>query len=412
MSSAEVVTGPDGTTGPRVLLAPDKFKGTLTGQEAADAMGAGVRDWAPTAQVRKVVVADGGEGTVEAALSAGASAVTTAVQGPLGEVVMARWAVLGSMAVIELSAASGLQLLNPSDATARRAHTFGTGQLIRAALDRGMTHIVIGVGGSASTDGGTGLLRALGARFLDSSDGMLELGGADLVRLARVDLSALDPRLQGTTLTVICDVAVPLLGTDGAIAVFSSQKGASPAVQGLLERGLSTFATVIEQTTGRDIAALNWGGAAGGTAGGLHGVLGAEFVSGIEFIADLAGLAQHLAWADLVVTGEGSFDRQSLHGKAPLGVIERAVAAGVPAMIVAGQIQLESEQLRLVGASAWASAEQSAPRPQQAVGPSAAYWVRQATHRALRMIGQDGANAAGSAPGVRPVAAISTTDDG
>ncbi|MGC0274470.1 glycerate kinase [Pseudactinotalea sp. Z1739] len=391
-------------------MAPDKFKGTLTGLEAANAISAGVRDWAPDAQVRHVVVADGGEGTVEAVLAAGADAVATTVQGPLGDQVTAGWAVLGSMAVIELSAASGLQLLRPSDSTARYAHTFGSGQLIRAALDRGINRIVIGVGGSASTDGGTGLLRALGARFLDSSGGEVELGGAELVRLAKVDLSGLDPRLRGATLTVICDVAAPLLGFDGATAAFSTQKGASRDTQEVLEDGLATLAAVIDHATGRDIASLSWGGAAGGTAGGLHGVLGAGFVSGIDFIAELAGLAEHLAWADLVITGEGSFDRQSLQGKAPLGVVERAVASGVPAVVVAGRIQMAPEQMRLIGVSAWASAEETAPRPHEAIGPSPAYWVRQATRRALHAFDWSGTGAAVTPLGGIPVKRTTTTD--
>lgn len=375
--------------GPRVLVAPDKFKGTLTGQQAAEAISAGVIEWAPTAQVRTVVVADGGEGTVEAALAAGGTATTTTVRGPLGDPVTATWAVLGTMAVIELSAASGLQLLEPSDDTAGRAHTFGTGELVRAALDHGLTRIVIGVGGSASTDGGTGLLAALGARFLDAEGQRVELGGADLVRLAAIDLSGLDPRLRDVTLTVVCDVAAPLLGPDGAIAMFSAQKGAGAETQQVLERGLSTLAAVIGRATGRDIAALDWAGAAGGTAGGLYGLLGAEYVSGIDFIADLTGLAEHLAWADLVITGEGSFDRQSLRGKAPLGVIDHAGAAQVPVVLVAGRIQMADEELRRIGVRSWASAEDSAPKPRQAVGPAAAHWVRKATRRALDDLGGD-----------------------
>lgn len=390
-----------------MLLAPDKFKGTLTGQEAAEAMSAGVHDWEPEAEVRQVVVADGGEGTVEAAVGAGATPVATTVQGPLGERVTAEWAVLGSTAIIELSAASGLQLLHPSDATAGSAHTFGTGELVRAALDKGMTRIVIGVGGSASTDGGTGLLSALGARFLDASGHPLGLGGADLVRLAEVDLAELDPRLHSVTLTVICDVAAPLLGPDGAIAMFSRQKGASPATQDVLERGLTTLAAVIERTTRRDIAALSWGGAAGGTAGGLHGILGAEFVSGIDFIADMTGLAEHLAWADLVITGEGSFDRQSLRGKAPLGVIDRAIAAGVPAVVVAGRVQMAPEQLRLLGIQAWAAADETAPDPRDAVGPGAGHWVQRATYRALHELASSGTP---TPPAAHPARTSPSTD--
>lgn len=392
----------------RVLVAPDKFKGTLTGRQAADAITAGVRDWAGDAEVRHVVVADGGEGTVEAALGAGASAVTTTVQGPLGEPVPAVWAVHGSMAVIELSAGSGLQLVTPSEKTARSAHTFGTGELVRAALDRGLTRIVIGVGGSASSDGGTGLLRALGVRFLDTAGAALDLGGAALEHLAEVDLSGLDERLQGVSLTVICDVAAPLLGPDGAIAGFSVQKGADRDTQEVLERGLATLAAAIDRVAGRDIAALSWGGAAGGTAGGLHGVLGAEFVSGIDFIAELTGLAAHVDWADVVITGEGSFDRQSLQGKAPLGVIERAVAAGVPAVVVAGRVELEAEQLRLVGVTAWASAEASAPQPHESVGPDAARWVRRAAANALQALARTGT----SAPEGHPTRATSTTHGG
>jgi glycerate kinase len=366
----------------RVLVAPDKFKGTLTAPEAAAALAAGVQRALPSAEVRLLPVADGGEGTVAAVLAAGGHRRTAEVQGPLGGPLAVDWAELGDRAVIEVAAASGLQHVRPDDATAAAASTDGTGQLIGLALDAGLRHVVLGLGGSASTDGGTGILRALGARFLDSESEPLPPGGGSLARLATVDLTGLDGRLAETSVTLCCDVRSPLLGPAGAAAVFAPQKGASAATIPRLEMGLARLASLLRSATGRDAAALDWGGAAGGCAGGLHAGLGATFVPGFDLLADLVGLDRHLAWADLVVVGEGSLDDQSLAGKAPIALAARAARYGAAVVAVAGRIDVSAEALRDVGILAAAGADDLAGSVDAALAEPAR-WAQAAAERVV-----------------------------
>lgn len=345
----------------RVLVAPDKFKGTLTAPEAAAALAAGVRRVLPSADVRLLPVADGGEGTVAAVLAAGGRRHTAEVQGPLGRTLTADWAELDGRAVIEVAAASGLQHVRPDDATAQAAGTDGTGELISRALDAGLQHVVLGLGGSATTDGGTGILRALGAHFVDAAGEPLPPGGGALARLAAVDLTGLDDRLAQTSVTLCCDVRSPLLGPAGAAAVFGPQKGASAVTVPALEEGLARLAALLLPATGRDAAALDWGGAAGGCAGGLYAGLGAVFMPGFDLLADLIGLDRHLAWTDLVVVGEGSLDAQSLAGKAPIALAGRAARHGIPVLAVAGRVDVSGAALRDAGiAAAAASADMAA----------------------------------------------------
>ncbi|WP_308259555.1 glycerate kinase [Pseudonocardia sp. H11422] len=368
----------------RVLVSPDKFKGTLTAPQAASALGAGVRRALPDADVRLLPVADGGEGTVDALLAAGGVRRTAWVRDPLGRPVTVDWAEVDGAAVIELAAASGLRHVRPDDSTAVAADTYGTGQLIRQVLDAGLRHIVLGLGGSASTDGGTGILRALGTRFLDAAGEPIAPGGGALARLASVDLGRLDGRLAQTKVTLCCDVRSPLLGPAGAAAVFAPQKGASTASVATLEHGLSRLAATLRAATGRDAAALDWGGAAGGCAGGLHAVLGATFAPGFDLLADLVGLDRHLAWADLVLVGEGSLDSQSLAGKAPIALSVRAARLGVPVVAVAGRVDVDATPLRELGILAALGAVDVAGSVKAALADPAR-WTQAAAERVLGM---------------------------
>jgi glycerate 2-kinase len=371
------------TAQPRILISPDKFKGTLSAPRAAAAIEAGIRRVLPNADIRLLPIADGGEGTVDAVLVAGARAHTATVGDPLGRPVQATWAALGSTAVVEISAASGLAHVLPTDDTALRSDTFGTGELIRQALENGAETIVVGLGGSASTDGGTGILRALGVRFLDQHGQLLTPGGGQLDRLHSVDLSGLHPRALTTPFVLCCDVSSPLLGPSGAANVFGPQKGAGPATIQRLEAGLATLAEVLSAATGRDAAVLSWGGAAGGSAAGLHAALGATFRQGIDEVAELLDFETQLEWADLLVVGEGSLDQQSLAGKAPIGLAQRAQRQGVPAIAVCGRLEVPAGDLLDHGIHAVASATDVALSTAQALRDPAK-WAAAAAEQAVR----------------------------
>ncbi|MCF7552276.1 glycerate kinase [Pseudonocardia sp. WMMC193] len=367
---------------PRVLVAPDKFKGTLTAVEAAAAIADGVRDALPDARVRELPIADGGEGTVDAVVAAGGTRHTTLLAGPQGDPMPTRWASLGDQAVIELAAADGLQLLTPSRTSALTAGSGRTGELVRAALDAGFRRIVVGLGGSAGTDGGSGLLAALGARFLTADDRPVGPGGGGLSHLARVDLTGLDPRLADCELVLCCDVASPLLGPTGAAAVFGPQKGAGPDEVVALEAGLARLAAALRTATGRDATAIDWGGAAGGVSGGLYAALDARFAPGVDYVCDLLGLDAHLADSDLVVVGEGRMDSSSLAGKAPVGVARRAAALGVPAVAVVGALRLTEGAAADAGIRAVHSAVAEAGSADRALAEPPR-WLRAAARRAV-----------------------------
>lgn len=334
----------------RIVIAPDKFKGSMTAPEVAAHLRAGLLAADPRLDVDLVPVADGGEGTLDAALAAGFDRHITTVDGPTGEPIEAAIAIRGSQAVIEMALASGLAVLPGGLLKAREASSIGTGQLIRFALDRGCTSIVLGVGGSANTDGGAGLLAGLGAALLDDDGAALPGGGAALARLAWIDLSGLDPRLATTTFTLASDVDNPLLGANGAAAVFGPQKGATPDDVAQLDRALARFVAVLEQELGpraRAQAEAPGAGAAGGVGYAALAVLNAQRRPGIDVVLELTGLARKLDGADLVITGEGSLDEQSLGGKTPLGV---AHAAGdIPVVAVCGRSTLTTEQAAAAG---------------------------------------------------------------
>ncbi|WP_411099660.1 glycerate kinase [Streptomyces sp. x-45] len=341
----------DGTR--RVLVAADKFKGSLTAVEVAERVTAGLRRVVPDVLVEALPVADGGDGTVAAAIAAGFERREVRVAGPLGDEVTAAYALREDTAVVEMAEASGLQRLPEGVLAPLTASTYGSGELLRAALDAGARTIVFGVGGSATTDGGAGMLAALGARFLDGDGEPVAPGGGGLAGLASADLSGLDPRLSDVELVLASDVDNPLTGPKGAPAVYGPQKGASPDDVTALDAALAHFAKVLEQTEGvgaraAEYAASPGAGAAGGIGFGAM-LLGARFRPGIEVMLDVLGFAPALDRADLVITGEGSLDEQTLHGKAPAGVAAAARAAGKEVVAVCGRLALPAETLGRAG---------------------------------------------------------------
>lgn len=339
----------DGTR--RVLVAADKFKGSLTAVEVAERVTAGLRRVAPDVTVEALPVADGGDGTVAAAVAAGFERREVRVAGPLGAEVTAAFALRDGTAVVEMAEASGLQRLPAGVLAPLTASTYGSGELLRAALDAGARTIVFGVGGSATTDGGAGMLSALGARFLDARGEPVPPGGGGLAELASADLSGLDPRLSGVELVLASDVDNPLTGPKGAPAVYGPQKGASPDDVAALDAALDRFAKVLEGAVGAraaEYAASPGAGAAGGIGYGAL-LLGARFRPGIEVMLDVLGFGPAVERAGLVITGEGSLDEQTLHGKAPAGVAAAARAAGKEVVAVCGRLALPAEALGRAG---------------------------------------------------------------
>ncbi|WP_394559070.1 glycerate kinase [Aquipseudomonas alcaligenes] len=324
----------------KIVIAPDSFKESLSAPDVAAAIARGWHQVYPEAEVLLRPMADGGEGTVDAVLAAtGGERRECLVRGPLGDPVPAHWGWLGEgTAVLEMAAASGLHWVPRERRDATLTSSFGTGELIRAALDAGATRIILGLGGSATNDGGAGLLQALGVRFLDADDAELPPGGATLARLARVDVSGLDPRLLQARVEIAADVDNPLCGPRGASHVFGPQKGANPQQVELLDAALGHYARVIAATLGDDHSRQPGVGAAGGLGFAAKAFLHAGFRPGIELVAELSGLAAAVQGADLVITGEGRLDSQSLHGKTPVGVARVAKAAGVPVVALAGSL--------------------------------------------------------------------------
>jgi glycerate kinase len=335
----------------RVVLAPDKFKGSLTAAEVAAALATGIHDERPRLETIQLPVADGGDGTVAAALSAGFAEIVVDAVGPTGEPVRASYALDGDRAVVELAAVVGLAKL-PGGFDPLGSSTYGLGQVIADAIRRGATTIVLGLGGSASTDGGAGMAQALGARLLDDNGDELQPGGGSLSRLVRLDLTPLRAMLGSIKIIIASDVDNPLLGPRGAAAVFGPQKGATSDDVEMLERGLQHWSKIVSETTGRDYAGRPGAGAAGGAGFAAQALLDADIEPGIGLILDLIDFDRRIMGADLVVAGEGSLDEQSLAGKAPIGVANAAARAGVPVVAVAGRLQLSPPQLHQAGISA------------------------------------------------------------
>lgn len=335
----------------RIVLAPDSFKESLTAPEAAAAMARGVRSAAPDAEYVEVPLSDGGEGFTDALATAlDARLLEIGVHDALGRPVTGYVARDGDRAILEVAAAVGLDRIAPAERDVLRAESAGVGELIRAALDDGARHLVIGLGGSATTDGGAGMLTALGVRLLDDAGEPIGPVPTGLERLARIDTSGLDPRLADVTVEAACDVSNPLTGPEGAAAVFGPQKGASPAQVEQLDRLLARLAQVAEHTATH--AAAAGAGAAGGLGYALLAFLGATMRTGIDLVTDTVGLGGTVAGADLVITGEGSVDAQTLSGKTPAGVAQVAARAGVPCVVVAGRVAPDADVLLEHGVAA------------------------------------------------------------
>ncbi|MGV0005913.1 MAG: glycerate kinase [Candidatus Porifericomitaceae bacterium WSBS_2022_MAG_OTU9] len=374
----------------KIVIAPDSFKGNLSAVEVARAIERGIKRVLPKARCLLLPVADGGEGTVRA-LSAATDGklVAKKVYGPLGHSVRAAYAISGdgSLAVLEMAAASGLPLLADHERNALQASTYGTGQLMAAAMRRGVKRIIIGIGGSATCDGGVGMAQALGIRFLDKDGRCLEkhMGGGDLGSIAAIDMGAVGRELRRVRVDVACDVDNPLCGRQGAAAVFAPQKGASPSEVKLLDKNLAHLAKIMKRDLGCDVASLPGSGAAGGLGAGLMAFVGGRLQSGVGLVLDAVRLKQSLRGASLVFTGEGRIDSQTLHGKAPAGVAKLARQCKVPVIALGGGLDPSAKGLFAAGVDGLAAAVCSVQSLDEALA-NAKGNVTDAAERAMRLV--------------------------
>jgi len=370
----------------RVLLAPDSFKGALSALEACAAMAEGVRAACPDAMVDLCPVADGGEGTTASMLAAlGGELIEVSVADLLGQDVQAAYARLpDGTAVMEVAAVVSRSLLGVRSPDVLRAHTVGVGQLMTHALEHGAQKLIIGLGGSATTDAGLGMLHALGVRLLDHAGHELPPFPLACLALATLDLAHLHPRLAQAQILVACDVTNPLCGPLGAAQIYGPQKGATAEQLVILEKVLTTFADVVCRTTSRHVAALPGGGAAGGLGAALHGVLGASLHSGIDLVLDVCAFDARVAQADLVVTGEGQTDGQTLHGKVVAGVARRALQQGKPVICLSGAVAQDADRLHELGVTALFSIAQGPSSLEQAMADTRRY-LRTSAREVMRV---------------------------
>jgi len=330
----------------KIVIAPDSFKGNLTAKEVADAVEVGIKRVIQDAEIVKVPMADGGEGTVQALVDATkGQIITIEVTDPLGNLIKADFGILGTQdtAVIEMATASGLPLVPGDKRNPMLTTTYGTGELIRSALDKGCRKLIVGIGGSATVDGGAGMVQALGVRLLDKNGNEIPRGGGGLEHLDHIDVSSLDPRIAETSTIVACDVDNPLVGPQGGPEVFGPQKGATPEMVKMLDRFLDKYADIIKRDVGVDVKNVPGAGAAGGLGAGLMAFLGAHLRSGIDIVIEASGLEKYLKDADIVITGEGKIDRQTIYGKTPIGVARIAKKYGVPVIAFAGNVGDDSQ---------------------------------------------------------------------
>jgi len=349
----------------KVVIAPDSFKGSATAVEVAEALAIGFQQVFPGARIEIVPMADGGEGTVEALVSAtGGKTRSAYVQNPLGDEISAEYGILGDgvTAVIEMSAASGLTLVAEELRNPMVATTYGTGQLIQSALDHGCRRLLIGLGGSATNDGGAGVAMALGASLKTSDGKSIETGGQGLADLAEIDITEIDPRMNETEVVVACDVDNPLTGPHGAAHVYGPQKGATPEIVQILDQNLEHYASVIERYLGKVVTEIPGAGAAGGLGAGLIAFTEAELKPGIDIVTETVELVQRIKEVDLVITGEGRLDAQTIYGKTPVGVAKIARQFGVPVIAIAGGIEGNPSELYQAGITAMVDI---IPRPMQ-----------------------------------------------
>jgi glycerate kinase len=343
----------------KIAIVPNAFKGSLTAMQAAACIERGLKKALPNIATVKIPMADGGDGTLLAIVEATSGRqVRCSVCDPLGRTIRSTFGLSGDgrTSVIEMALASGLALLRPQERNPLLTTSRGTGDLIRAALDRHVNRIVIGIGGSATNDGGTGMARALGVKFFDARDRELPDNGGALSKLSRIDMSGLDKRLKATTISVACDVDNPLFGPHGAAQVYGPQKGATPAMVKQLDAGMKRLATVIQRDLGVKLARLPGAGAAGGLGAGLVAFLGGQIRSGAEIVSGVIDLETKLAGCDLVITGEGRLDGQTASGKAPCGVAKVARKLGIPTIAICGSLGQDAGKVRAMGIAAFFSA--------------------------------------------------------
>ena len=360
----------------KIIVAPDSFKGSLTSIQAANAIEKGIIGAAQTCrepvEVIKVPIADGGEGTVEAIITANkGEIVKTRVLDPLGREIDSFFGILpDNSAVIEMAAASGLNLLGDDERNPMKTTTYGTGQLIKEALDYGCKRIIIGIGGSATNDGGVGMAQALGVSFLDEEGNQIAFGGGELSKISKIDVSLLEPRIKDTVITIASDVKNPLCGPNGASAVYGPQKGATPEMVEILDRNLEHLAAVIKKQLNKDVLNVPGSGAAGGLGAALIAFLEAEFCMGIKLVMELVQLEEKIKNADMVITGEGSTDYQTLFGKVPLGIAKIAKKHNKPVVCISGSLGEGYEELYNEGIEAFFSIVNRPMNLEEAMGRS------------------------------------------
>lgn len=331
-----------------ILIAPDSFKDSLKAIEVARALDLGLKKVLPDAKIRMIPMADGGEGTVESVIDATKGRILKKqVKDPLMREISAFCGISGdgSFAVIEMAAASGLELLETKERNPWITSTYGTGELISYALDQGCRRILLGIGGSATNDCGMGMATALGVKFLDIEGKQLPQGGGALANVRTINMEGLDPRIRETEIRVACDVSNPLTGSQGASFVYGPQKGADAEMVSALDKNLSHFARVIREQLGKDIDAVPGAGAAGGLGGGLMAFLEARLVGGFDMVAESVNFEESVQWADLVITGEGRMDSQTKFGKTPYGVARMALKFGKTVIGVAGTLEEDAHEL-------------------------------------------------------------------
>ena len=372
----------------KIVIAPDSYKGSIYASDAARAMEDGVRRVLPDAEVVLVPVADGGDGTLETLVeTSGGRIITSDVTGPLGEAVSAQWGAMGDgvTAVAEMARTSGLALVRLEDRDPLNATTYGLGEVILEALETGYRRFILGIGGSATNDAGAGMAQALGVRLLDTDGAELPPGGAALARLARIDTSGLDPRAAEADFDVACDVNNPLTGPEGASAVYGPQKGATPAIVEQLDDALANFAEVVKRDLGTDVDGVPGSGAAGGLGGGIMAFLGGRLRPGVDIVLDTVDLASGLDGADLIITGEGCMDFQTVYNKAPIGVARLAGERNIPVIGVSGSLGDGFTDVHEHGIAA-AVAITHAPMTLDEATDRVAELIASATEQAVRLV--------------------------
>jgi len=372
----------------KIVVAPDSFKESLRAKEVAEIIEEGIKRVFPQVEVIKVPLADGGEGTIEAILEArGGKVISQEVASPLGERIKAHFGILddGFTGIVEMAQASGLSLVPHPQRNPLLTTTYGTGELIKAALDRGCKRIIVGIGGSATVDGGAGMVQALGAKLLNGKGKQISFGGGSLGEIVSIDMSSLDTRVKNTEALVASDVDNPLCGPKGAARVYGPQKGATPEMVKTLEKNLAHFAMMIKKYLNKEVKNIPGAGAAGGLGAGSIAFLGAELRPGIKLMIEASRLEERIKGADLVISGEGRIDEQTVYGKTPVGVAEMAKKEKIPVIIIGGEIRGDVEALYERGVDAVVSCiDRILPRAEAM--KEAKKTLRQATERAMRLI--------------------------